>query len=118
MSPREGDGAAPRAQGQGHLMTWSDIADIAIISILLHRLIVLVRGTAGQHVLAGLLILLGLDWVARTAGLVLTAWLFTTLGPALLFAFVVIFRNELRDALLKTTPTRLLLLGRARPVVD
>jgi uncharacterized protein (TIGR00159 family) len=99
-------------------MTPSDVADIAILSLLLHRLIVLVRGTAGQHILAGALVLVGLHWLARTAGLVLTTWLFSTLGPALLFAFVVIFRNELRDALLRTTPAGLLLLGRARPRVE
>jgi uncharacterized protein (TIGR00159 family) len=99
-------------------MTLSDVADIVILSVLLHRLLVLVRGTAGQHILAGALILVALQWLARTAGLVLTTWLFSTLGPALLFAFVVIFRNELREALLRTTPSRLLVLGRARPEVE
>ena len=86
---------------------WQDVADILLISFLAHRLILVFRGTSALGAMAALVGLRLIQEGAREAGLVLTTWLLEGLGTILVILIVVVFRNEIRDALILTNPIRL-----------
>jgi len=92
---------------------WQDVADILVISLIVHRLFLLFRGTAAFQIMAGFLILWLFQSVAQAAGLVLTSWFFQGVGAVAVLVIVVVFRNEIREILVQTNPVRFF-LGRPR----
>jgi uncharacterized protein (TIGR00159 family) len=88
---------------------WQDAVDILVISFLIHRLFLLFRGTTALHILLGLLFLWLCHAIAQASGLVLTSWFFQGLGAIAVLVIVVVFRNEIRDVVLQTSPARLFL---------
>jgi uncharacterized protein (TIGR00159 family) len=88
---------------------WHDIIDILVISLIVHRLFLLFRGTTAFQIILGLLFLWLLQALAHAAGLVLTSWFFQGLGAVAVLVIVVIFRNEIREILIQTNPVRLFL---------
>ncbi|QDV39376.1 diadenylate cyclase [Tautonia plasticadhaerens] len=87
---------------------WRDVADVLILSYLAHRLILLARGTRAPQVLLALAALWALWHVARHAGLELTAWFLGALNALAPVALIVVFRDEIRDVLVRSSPLRLL----------
>ncbi len=76
-----------------------DIIDIAIVSYILYRLIMLIRGTRAEQLVKGLIILLLALVVSGQLGLKTIHWLlqgFMTIG---LIAIPIVFQPELRRAL-------------------
>ncbi|HYA03035.1 MAG TPA: diadenylate cyclase, partial [Syntrophobacteria bacterium] len=88
---------------------WQDVLDILVISILIHRLFLLFRGTSVLQIMVGLLFLWVLHGIAQAAGLVLTSWFLEGFGAIAVLVLVVVFRNEIREALIQTNPVRLFL---------
>ncbi len=95
------------------LLEWKNFLDILVISFILHRLFLLMRGTVAFQVSIGLVVLWLFQEVANAAGLVLTSWFFRAIGAVAVLVIVVVFRNELREILVHTNPIRFL-LGRTR----
>jgi uncharacterized protein (TIGR00159 family) len=85
---------------------WVDLLDILIVSVILHRLFLLLRGTTALQVMLGLLLLWLLEAFAGAAGLVLTSWLLRGVGIVAVVAMVVVFRNELRELFQRSNPIR------------
>jgi len=76
-----------------------DIIDLAIVSYILYRLILLIRGTRAEQLVKGLIILLIALVVSGQLGLETIHWLlqgFMTIG---LIAIPIVFQPELRRAL-------------------
>jgi diadenylate cyclase len=96
-------------------LTWQDVADILLISVLIHRLLLLFRGTAVATVLAVIVALAALQWIAMAAGLALTHRVIQAIIPVAVLVVVVAFRDELRDALRQINPLRLILGRPQRP---
>ena len=90
-------------------LKWQDVVDILVISFLIHRLFLLFRGTTALHILLGLILLWLCHTLALTSGLVLTSWFFQGLGAIAVLVIVVVFRNEIRDVVIQTSPARLFL---------
>jgi uncharacterized protein (TIGR00159 family) len=88
---------------------WHDVVDILVISFLIHRLFLLFRGTTALQILLGLLFLWLCHSIAQASGLVLTSWFFQGLGAIAVLVIVVVFRNEIRDVVIQTSPARLFL---------
>ena len=95
------------------LLEWKNFLDILVISFILHRLFLLMRGTVAFQVSIGLVVLWLFQELANAAGLVLTSWFFRGIGAVAVLVIVVVFRNELREILVHTNPIRFL-LGRNR----
>ncbi len=95
------------------LLEWKNFLDILVISFILHRLFLLMRGTVAFQVSIGLVFLWLFQEAANAAGLVLTSWFFRGIGAVAVLVLVVVFRNELREILVHTNPIRFL-LGRSR----
>jgi diadenylate cyclase len=92
---------------------WQDVADILVISFILHRLFLLFRGTTALQIMVGLFFLWLVQGIAQATGLVLTSWFFQGAGAVAVLVIVVVFRNEIREVLIQTNPVRFF-LGRPR----
>lgn len=88
---------------------WQDFADILVVSVIVHRLFILLRGTTALHVMLGLLFIWLFQAIAKSAGLILTSWFFQGVGAIAVLAVVVVFRNEIRELFLQTNPIRFFL---------
>ena len=95
------------------LPDWRNLLDILVISFILHRLFLLMRGTLAFQVTIGLGFLWLFQEVANAAGLVLTSWFFRGIGAVAVLVIIVVFRTEIREILVHTNPIRFL-LGRSR----
>jgi len=76
-----------------------DVLDILIVSYLLYKLFVLMRGTRAVHMFFGLIMLFVLSIVAKWASLNALNWIISSLKTVWVIAFVIIFQPELRRAL-------------------
>ncbi len=90
-------------------LRWQDVADILVISFLVHRLFLLFRGTTALQILLGVLFLWLCHTIAQASGLVLTSWFFQGIGAVAVLVIVVVFRYEIREVLIQTSPVRLFL---------
>ncbi len=70
--PRRVAGQRPRrerrrdsARVSSSLLTWTDLVDIAVVTILLYNFLLLIRGTRAVQMLIGLLLVLGVQQAAR-----------------------------------------------------
>ncbi len=95
---------------------WTDLADILVLAYLLYRLLALLRGRAALQVAVTLACLRLGEALARRAGLVLTSWVFEGINAAAVLIVVVVFRHEIREALIQSNPLRLLFGRPDRPV--
>ncbi|MGA7086991.1 MAG: diadenylate cyclase CdaA [Candidatus Dormiibacterota bacterium] len=93
-----------------HTVGWRAILDVVIISFLLYRLFVLIRGTQAVQLLLGLGVIGLLGAVAYILNLPVLKFIVTTGGPVIVIAIVILFQPELRRAL-----DQMGRLGRIRP---
>jgi diadenylate cyclase len=109
--------------GRFSLITFVDIIDILLVTLIVFGLLMLIRGTRAVQVLRGMLVLATVIFaLIQIFDLRAFTWLVDNMLPVLLFAIPVIFQPELRRAL-----ERLGLAGRylrifrrdeVNPVVD
>jgi diadenylate cyclase len=86
---------------------WQDIVDVLVLTIVLFRLTIWLRGTVALQVLAGMLALAAAAFAADQIGLLLTAYVLRALGAVATLVVVVVFRNEIRRGLSQVNPLRL-----------
>ena len=80
-------------------VSWSDLLDIGLVSILVYELLLLIRGTrAAQMALSGLFIL-GLYFLSRWLQLETVNWVIRNLAGYVVFAIIVLFQADIRRAL-------------------
>ncbi|MGQ9561244.1 MAG: diadenylate cyclase CdaA [Candidatus Oleimicrobiaceae bacterium] len=84
-----------------------DILDIVVISYILYRVYLFIRGTRAAQMTVGLVVILVLSVVAPLFNLGALSWLFQNLKTIWLVAFVVVFQPELRRLLIYLGQTRL-----------
>ena len=78
---------------------WRDILDVALVTLLLYRILLLIRGTRVLSALAGLVVLVGLYIFSNYLWLNSLAWLLENLFGSLFLVLVVLFHNDIRQAL-------------------
>ncbi|MDO4581333.1 MAG: diadenylate cyclase CdaA [Bacillota bacterium] len=75
------------------------VADIAILSYVIYKLLLLIRGTRAVQLIKGLLILLIVAFLAEFLGLKAIDWILDQFWAVIFVALAVIFQPELRRAL-------------------
>ncbi len=75
------------------------VLDILLVAALIYAFLVLVKGTGGYQVLAGAAVLVLAFYAARLFHLTTLNWLFANLLPYAVFALIVVFQAEIRQAL-------------------
>ena len=80
-------------------VSWSDLLDITLVSILIYELLLLIRGTrAAQMALSGGFII-GLYFLSRWLQLETVNWVIRNLAGYVVFAIIVLFQSDIRRAL-------------------
>jgi diadenylate cyclase len=80
-------------------VSWWDLLDIGLVSILIYELLLLIRGTrAAQMALSGGFII-GLFFLSRWLQLETVNWVIRNLAGYVVFAIIVLFQSDIRRAL-------------------
>ena len=78
---------------------WQDLLDIILLSLVIYRILILIRGTRTITMLIGFVALLGLYLVSLMMNLEATQLLLDNLGLSLVLVLVVLFQADIRNAL-------------------
>lgn len=87
-------------------ITWWDLLDIAIVSVLVYELLKLIRGTRAVQMAIGIAFFVGLFYFSRGFQLETLNWLIRNVVGYVVFAAIVLLQADIRRALVH--------LGRAR----
>ena len=78
---------------------WQDILDILLISAILYKLLLIIKGTRAARILIGLVVLLIAFLFSGYLGLYTMDWLIQSLWAQIVLAIVILFQPEIRRAL-------------------
>lgn len=76
-----------------------DLADIVGVAVIVYGLLLLIRGTRAVQVLLGILVLVGISYLAKLLGLLTLEKLLENFVLVIPFAIIVIFQDQIRAAL-------------------
>ena len=80
-------------------VSWWDILDIVIVSILIYEFLKLIRGTRAVQMAVGSMLIVLLFYVSRLAPLQTVNWMIRNMLVYVAFAAIVIFQSDIRRAL-------------------
>jgi len=80
-------------------LTWWDVIDIAIVSVVIYEFLKLIRGTRAMQMALGSVLIILLFYVSQLAPLQTVNWLFRNALVYVVFAAIVIFQSDIRRAL-------------------
>jgi diadenylate cyclase len=80
-------------------MTVTAVIDIVLVAIIIYELLALIKGTRAAYMLVGVAALALAFYFSRAGRLTTLNWLISTLLPYAVFALIVIFSAEIRQAL-------------------
>jgi len=80
-------------------VTWWDVLDILVVSILIYELLKLIRGTRGVQLALGLLLVVALFYVSLGLQLETLNWLIRNIIGYVVFAAIVLLQADIRRAL-------------------
>jgi diadenylate cyclase len=83
--------------------TFIDVIDIALVAFLFYWVYKLLKDTVAVQILFGLVILIGLSFIAEAASLKSINWILKTISSIWLLAFIILFQPEIRKMLLIIT---------------
>jgi diadenylate cyclase len=78
---------------------WSDIVDIALVSIAIYEFLKLIRGTRAVQMVFGSALIVALFYVSQWARLGTVNWAIRNLFGYVVFAAIVLFQTDIRRAL-------------------
>jgi diadenylate cyclase len=78
---------------------WQDVFDILIVSIVIYRLLLMIRGTRAVQMLTGLGLLLIASIVSKYVGFYTLDWIIQSFWAYIVIALIVLFQPEIRKAL-------------------
>ena len=80
-------------------LTWWDVVDILIVSLLIYEGLKLIRGTRAVQMAAGSLLILVLFYLSQLFPLQTVSWLIRSVLVYVVFAAIVLFQTDIRRAL-------------------
>ena len=80
-------------------MSWRDLVDIALVTLLLYRLIILMRDTRAVAALYGLMLLMVVYFLSLEMGFYTLNWLLENFLGSLFLVIIVLFQRDIRRAL-------------------
>lgn len=80
-------------------VTWLDVIDIILVTVVLYRVLLMIKGTRMASALAGFLAVGGTYIVASHFGLYTLSWILEGFFSSLFLVIVILFREEIRQAL-------------------
>ncbi len=89
-------------------LRWQDFLDILLVTIILYRLLLIIKGTRAVQILIGLGLLLIAFLFSGYIGLYTMDWIIHSLWAQIVLAIVILFQPEIRRALAQTGESRFL----------
>ncbi len=80
-------------------LRWQDVVDIFIVSYIIYRFIMLIRGTRAVRMLAGIVVLLVVYFGARELEFMTLYWLLGTFLSSIFLVIIIVFQRDIRRAL-------------------
>jgi diadenylate cyclase len=80
-------------------LRWQDLVDITLMSIILYRLLLIIKGTRAVQMLIGLGVLLFASLLSSHFQLYTVDWLIQSFWAQIVIAIIIIFQPEIRRAL-------------------
>jgi len=80
-------------------MRWQDIIDILLVSYIIYRIILLIRGTRAVQMLLGIILITGMYFISGRFDLLTLHWLLKTFLSSILLIIVIVFQADIRRAL-------------------
>jgi diadenylate cyclase len=81
------------------IVRWQDVVDILVVAFLFYQLISIIRGTRSVQMVLGLVVLVGVYFMARILDLVTLLWLLQTFLGSLFIIIIIVFQDDIRRAL-------------------
>ncbi len=78
---------------------WQDLVDIAIVSYIIYRAILLIRGTSAVQVLVGIVFISTIYFIARQFDLLALHYLLKTFLSSFFLIVIIVFQRDIRRAL-------------------
>jgi diadenylate cyclase len=85
---------------------WQDLVDIIVMSIIVYRLLLIIKGTKAAHMLIGLGVLLVASLLSRYFELYTVDWLIQSFWSQIVIALIILFQPEIRRALAQMGETQ------------
>jgi uncharacterized protein (TIGR00159 family) len=81
------------------MVTWRDALDVLLVALVIYNLLLLIRGTRAVQIILGILLLVGIYYLARLGNLLTLQTTLENFFSFLPFAIIVLFQDEIRRAL-------------------
>ena len=81
------------------LIRWRDIVDILIVSFIIYRILIFIKGTRSAQIILGFLFLFIIYQVSNIFGLLTLNWILSNFLSSIIIIIVVIFQHDIRVAL-------------------
>lgn len=80
-------------------LRWQDIVDILIVSYIIYRVILLIRGTRAVQMLVGIIVITVIYFISSQLDLLALHWLLRTFLSSILLIVIIVFQRDIRRAL-------------------
>ena len=84
---------------------WQDIIDILIVSIIIYRIILLIRGTRAVQMLAGIVVITIIYFISKQFDLLTLHWILRTFLNSILLIVIIVFQRDIRRVLTQVGKT-------------
>ncbi|HPP07318.1 MAG TPA: hypothetical protein PLW88_08090, partial [Syntrophorhabdaceae bacterium] len=81
-------------------LRWQDILDIIVVSIIIYRVLLFIKGTRAIQLLVGVIIVLFVFYVSKKLELFTLNWILGNFVGSIIIILVVIFQDDIRRMLL------------------
>jgi diadenylate cyclase len=88
-------------------LRWQDLVDVTLMSIIVYRLLLLIKGTKAAHMLMGLGVLLLASLLSAYFEIYTVDWLIQSFWAQIVIAIIILFQPEIRRALAQMGETKL-----------
>jgi len=82
-----------------NLIRWQDIVDIILVSAIIYRILLIIKGTRAARMLMGLGVVFIVLLFSRYAGLYTIDWIIQSLWTQIVLALIILFQPEIRRTL-------------------
>lgn len=89
-------------------LRWQDLIDIAIVSFIIYKIFILVKGTRAARMLIGVGVLLAVSVLSRFLELYTLDWLIQSFWTQIVLILIILFHPEIRKALAQMGETPIL----------
>jgi diadenylate cyclase len=83
-----------------NILRWQDILDILVVSFIIYRIFLLIKGTRAIQLVIGFIIVFFVFYLSRKLELFTLSWIFNNFVGSIIVVIVVVFQNEIRRVLL------------------